>query len=157
MAEVGSFTLRNQLENTNNLGVNQASQARAEREEPAGIAEGDKQQTAQLQQKIKEDNAEFRRTEDVEIPENNLSKAATNIPEAIAEQRAEDAREAARNEPPLDIPAVNVEPIEEARDPLEEAREDANPLRAPGPSEIQDEPDAAAIETERGQNVSNLI
>ena len=74
----------------------------------------------------------------------------------MVEERAEDAEQVARNEPPLDIPSMDLEPLEELRDPLEESQ-DINRLKAPSPSEIRDEPDATAIETERGQNVSNLI
>jgi len=79
-----------------------------------------------------------------------------NLSEAMAEERTADARQEARNEPPLDIPSMDLQPLEELRDPLEEAQ-DINQLKAPSPSEIRDEPDATAIETERGQNVSNLI
>ena len=45
---------------------------------------------------------------------------------------------------------------EEGRESLQEAQ-DINPIREPRPSEIRDEPDGTAIETELGQNVSSLI
>jgi hypothetical protein len=161
------FALRNQIDNpeeaaaaTNNLDSNPTSQARDSRNErrdaSTDVADAPEQQTIQLQQRVESDNAEIRGTEEVEVQEDNLSETAANVPESRAESRAEDAREAARNEPALDIPASDVEQIEEASEPLREAQ-DNNPLRAPGPSEIRDEPDATAIETERGQNVSNLI
>lgn len=161
------FAVRNQIDNpqeaaaaTNELDSNPTSRARDQRNEARNqgndIADAPEQQNIQLQQRVEEDNAEVRGTEEVEVQENNLSETGANVPETRAEQRAEDAQEAARNEPPLDIPSSDVEQIEEVRDPLQEAQ-DTNPLRAPGPSEIRDEPDATAIETERGQNVSNLI
>ncbi len=161
------FSTRNQIENpeeaaaaTNELDSNPTSRARDVRNETrdigSDVADAPEQQNIQLQQRVEADNAEIRGTEEVEVQENNLSETGANVPEERAEQRAEAAREAARNEPPLDIPSADVEQIEEVRDPLQEAQ-DTNPLRAPGPSEIRDEPDATAIETERGQNVSNLI
>ena len=45
---------------------------------------------------------------------------------------------------------------EVGRESLQEAQ-DINPIREPRPSEIRDEPDSTAIETELGQNVSSLI
>jgi hypothetical protein len=156
------FALRNQIDNpeeaaaaTNNLGSNSSSRD-ASRDTNNDVADAPEQQNIQLKQRIESDNAEVRGTEELEFQENNLSETGANVPETRAEQRAEVAQEAARNEPPLDIPAVDVEQIEEVREPLLEAQ-DTNPLRAPRPSEIRDEPDATAIETERGQNVSSLI
>ncbi len=161
------FSTRNQIDNpqeaaaaTNELDSNPTSrtiEARDETRNSGGdVADAPEQQNIQLQQRVESDNAEIRGTEEVEVLEDDLSETAANVPERRSEQRAEAAQEAARNEPPLDIPASDVEQIEEVRDPLQEAQ-DTNPLRAPGPSEIRDEPDATAIETERGQNVSNLI
>ena len=124
--------------------------------EASEVADAPERQNTELQQRINEDNAEFKGNKEVEIQENNLAETGANIPEARAEEKAEDARQAARNEPPLDIPSMDLEPLEELRDPLEETQ-DTNRLEAPRPSEIRDEPDATAIETERGQNVSNLI
>ena len=120
------------------------------------VADASEKQNTELQQRINEDNGEFKGNKEVEIQENNLAETGANIPEARAEEKAEDARQAARNEPPLDIPSMDLEPLEELRDPLEESQ-DINRLKAPRTSEIRDEPDATAIETERGQNVSNLI
>ena len=161
------FSVRHQIDNpeeaaaaNNELDSNPTARAREVRNETRNtgneIADAPERQNVQLQQRVEADNAEIRGTEEVEIQEDDFSEIRANVPEARAEQRAEDAREAARNEPPFDIPEAYVEQIEEVRDPLQEAK-DTNPLRAPGPSEIRDEPDATAIETERGQNVSNLI
>jgi hypothetical protein len=161
------FSTRNQIDNpeeataaTNNLDSNPTSRARDVRNESRitsnDVADAPERQNVQIQQRVESNNAEVRGTEEVEVQEDDVSEIQGNVPEARSEQRAEDAREAARNEPPLDIPAANVEQIEEVSEPLQDAQ-DTNPLRAPGPSEIRDEPDATAIETERGQNVSNLI
>mgnify|MGYP006416874417 FL=1 len=161
------FSTRNQIDNpeeaaaaTNDFDTNPTSRARDTRDESRettnDVADAPEQQNVQLQQRVESDNAEVRGTEEVEVQEDNLSETGASVPETRAEQRAEVAQEAARNEPPLDIPAADVEQIEEVSEPLQEAQ-DTNPLRAPGPSEIRDEPDATAIETERGQNVSSLI
>ncbi len=161
------FSTRNQIDNpeeaaaaTNDFDTNPTSRARDTRDESRettnDVADAPEQQNVQLQQRVESDNAVVRGTEEVEVQEDNLSETGASVPETRAEQRAEVAQEAARNEPPLDIPAADVEQIEEVSEPLQEAQ-DTNPLRAPGPSEIRDEPDATAIETERGQNVSSLI
>jgi len=161
------FSTRNQIDNpeeaaaaTNDFDTNPTSRARDTRDESRettnDVADAPEQQNVQLQQRVESDNAEVRGTEEVEFQEDNLSETGASVPEARTEQRAEVAQEAARNEPPLDIPAADVEQIEEVSEPLQESQ-DTNPLRAPGPSEIRDEPDATAIETERGQNVSSLI
>ena len=161
------FSTRNQIDNpeeaaaaTNDFDTNPTSRARDTRDESRettnDVADAPEQQNVQLQQRVESDNAEVRGTEEVKVQEDNLSETGASVPETRAEQRAEVAQEAARNEPPLDIPAADVEQIEEVSEPLQEAQ-DTNPLRAPGPSEIRDEPDATAIETERGQNVSSLI
>ena len=161
------FSIRNQIDNpeeaaaaTNDFDTNPTSRARDTRDESRettnDVADAPEQQNVQLQQRVESDNAEVRGTEEVEFQEDNLSETGASVPEARTEQRAEVAQEAARNEPPLDIPAADVEQIEEVSEPLQESQ-DTNPLRAPGPSEIRDEPDATAIETERGQNVSSLI
>ena len=161
------FSIRNQIDNleeaaaaTNDFDTNPTSRARDTRDESRettnDVADAPEQQNVQLQQRVESDNAEVRGTEEVEFQEDNLSETGASVPEARTEQRAEVAQEAARNEPPLDIPAADVEQIEEISEPLQESQ-DTNLLRAPGPSEIRDEPDATAIETERGQNVSSLI
>ncbi|MBT5469530.1 MAG: hypothetical protein HOK41_02905 [Nitrospina sp.] len=161
------FSTRNQIDNpqeaaaaTNDLDSNPTSRTREARDESRNsgndVADAPEQQNVQLQQRVESANAEIRGTEEVAVQEDDLSETAANVPERRSEQRAEAAQEAARNEPPLDIPASDVDQIEEVPEPLQEAQ-DTNPLRAPGPSEIRDEPDATAIETERGQNVSNLI
>ena len=161
------FSTRNQIDNpeeaaaaTNDFDTNPTSRARDTRDESRettnDVADAPEQQNVQLQQRVESDNAEVRGTEEVKVQEDNLSETGASVSETRAEQRTEVAQEAARNEPPLDIPAADVEQIEEISEPLQESQ-DTNPLRAPGPSEIRDEPDATAIETERGQNVSSLI
>ncbi|MBC8284041.1 MAG: hypothetical protein H8E32_09525, partial [Nitrospinae bacterium] len=136
------FSTRNQIDNpqeaaaaTNELDSDPTSRARDTRNEArnsGNIADAPEQQTAQIQQRVETENAEIRGTEEVEVQEDNLSETGANVPERRAEQRAEAAQEAARNEPPLDIPGSDVEQIESAPDPLREAQ-DTNPLRAPGP------------------------
>ena len=161
------FSTRNQIDNpeeaaaaTNDFDTNPTSRARDTRDESRettnDVADAPEQQNVQLQQRVESVNTEVRGTKEVKVQEDNLSETGASVPETRAEQRAEVAQEAARNEPPLDIPAADVEQIEEVSEPLQESQ-DTNPLRAPGPSEIRDEPDATAIETERGQNVSSLI
>ena len=161
------FSIRNQIDNpeeaavaTNDFDTNPTSRARDTRDESRkttnDVADAPEQQNVQLQQRVESGNAEVRGTKEVKVQEDNLSETGASVPETRAEQRAEVAKEAARNEPPLDISEADVEQIEEISEPLQESQ-DTNPLRAPGPSEIRDEPDATAIETERGQNVSSLI
>ena len=161
------FSTRNQIDNpeeaaaaANQLDSNPTSRAREVRNETRdtqnAITDLPKNQNVQLQQRVEADNAKIRRTEEVEVEEDAFYLTRSNVPETRAEQRPEVAQEAARNEPLLDISAADVEQIEEVSEPLQEAQ-DTNPLSAPGPSEIRDEPDATAIETERGQNVSSLI
>ena len=161
------FSIRNQIDNpeeaaaaTNDFDTNPTSRARDTRDESRkttnDVVDAPEQQNVQLQQRVESGNAEVRGTKEVKVQEDNLSETGASVPETRVEQRAEVAQEAARNEPPLDIPAADVEQIEEISEPLQESQ-DTNPLRAPGPSEIRDEPDATAIETERGQNVSSLI
>ena len=161
------FSIRNQIDNpeeaaaaTNDFDTNPTSRARDTRDESRkttnDVADAPEQQNVQLQQRVESGNAEVRGTKEVKVQEDNLSETGASVPGTRAEQIAEVAQEAARNEPPLDIPAADVEQIEEISEPLQESQ-DTNPLRAPGPSEIRDEPDATAIETERGQNVSSLI
>jgi hypothetical protein len=69
------------------------------------------------------------------------------IQQRVQEERETEARSRVRNEPALDTPEQDVEPVEE---PLQ-------PLPGSGSSESRDESDATAVETERGQNVSDLI
>ena len=89
----------------------------------------------------------------------SLEQAQPNdsrIQQRLQEDRAADEEFRAQNEPALETPAQNIDPVEEPPQPLEEAV-DNNPLRGPRPSELRDESDATAFETERGQNISNLI
>ncbi len=78
------------------------------------------------------------------------------VQQRLQEERAEKAEARAKNEPALETPEQSIEPVEKPSEPLREAV-DNNPLRGPRLSELKDESDATAVETERGQNVSNLI
>ena len=77
------------------------------------------------------------------------------IQQRIQEERGAEEESRIKNEPALETPAQNIDPVEDPEEPLQEAV-DNNPLRGPRPSELRDD-DASAVETERGQNVSNLI
>ena len=79
----------------------------------------------------------------------------SRIQQRIQEERVAEEESRARNEPALETPAPEIEPVEPPEEPLQEAV-DNNPLRGPRPSDLRDD-DATAVETERGQNVSNLI
>ncbi len=78
------------------------------------------------------------------------------VQERLQDKRVEEARARVKNEPALRTPPQKIKPVEKPKEPLREAV-DNNPLRGPRPSELKDESDASAVETERGQNVSNLI
>ena len=77
------------------------------------------------------------------------------VQQRVQEERADEAETRVRNEPAFDAPAPEVDPVEPPNEPLQEAI-DNNPLRGPKPSELRED-DASAVETERGQNISNLI
>ncbi len=77
------------------------------------------------------------------------------IQQRIQEERVAEEESRIKNEPALETPAQNIDPVEDPEEPLQEAV-DNNPLRGPRPSDLRDD-DATAVETERGQNVSNLI
>ena len=79
----------------------------------------------------------------------------SRIQQRIQEERVAEEESRARNEPALETPAPEIEPVEPPEESLQEAV-DNNPLRGPRPSDLRDD-DATAVETERGQNVSNLI
>ncbi len=77
------------------------------------------------------------------------------VQQRIQEERVAEEETRVRNEPALETPSQNIDQVEPPKEPLQEAV-DNNPLRGPRPSELRDD-DATAVETERGQNVSNLI
>jgi hypothetical protein len=77
------------------------------------------------------------------------------IQQRIQEARVAEEESRVKNEPALETPEQSIEQVEAPDEPLREAV-DNNPLRGPKPSELRDE-DASAVETERGQNISNLI
>mgnify|MGYP006421534617 FL=1 len=68
----------------------------------------------------------------------------TKVQQRVRDARETEERDRVRNEPALETPEQDVEPVEEPVQPL------------PG-SGSRDESDATAVETERGQNVSDLI
>ena len=78
------------------------------------------------------------------------------VQEREMEKRAEAGKGRARNEPALEVPSQSIDLIDAEEEPLRENANNVNPLRGPRPSELRDD-DATAVETERGQNISNLI
>lgn len=87
---------------------------------------------------------------------NRVAATDARIQERINEERAAAEEDALRNEPAIDTPEQTIEPIETSEEPVQEGL-DINPLRGPRLSELRDESDASAVETERGQNISSLI
>jgi hypothetical protein len=77
------------------------------------------------------------------------------IQQRVQDDRAAEEETRVRNEPALESPPPEIDPVEPPVEPLREAV-DNNPLRGPRPSELRED-DASAVETERGQNISNLI
>lgn len=95
-------------------------------------------------------------------PEERSAESLEQRPDndAKVQQRVQEARVAeeesrVKNEPALETPEQSIEQVEAPDEPLREAV-DNNPLRGPRPSELRED-DASAVETERGQNISNLI
>lgn len=91
-----------------------------------------------------------------ELQGNRVAASDARIQESLNEERAAEEADAVRNDPAIETPEQTIEPIETSQEPLEEAQ-DNNPLRGPRPSELRDDSDASAVETERGQNISSLI
>ncbi|MZH02946.1 MAG: hypothetical protein F3745_06015 [Nitrospinae bacterium] len=92
-----------------------------------------------------------------ELQGNRVSASDARIQERINEERAAAEEDALRNDPAFDTPEQTIEQVEgEPEEPIQEGL-DTNPLRGPRPSELRDDSDASAVETERGQNVSRLI
>jgi hypothetical protein len=87
---------------------------------------------------------------------NRVSASDARIQESVNEEQAAEEADAVRNDPAIDTPEQTIDPIEEPADPVQDGL-DINPLRGPRPSELRDDSDASAVETERGQNISNLI
>ena len=77
------------------------------------------------------------------------------IQQRVQDDRAAEEETRVRNEPALESPPPEIDPVEPPVEPLREAV-DNNPLRGPRPSELRED-DASAVETERGQNISSLI
>ncbi len=91
-----------------------------------------------------------------ELTGNRVSVIDSRVQERISEERAAEEEDAIRNEPAIDTPEQAIDQIEEPENPIQEGL-DTNPLRGPRPSELRDDSDASAVETERGQNISSLI
>jgi hypothetical protein len=92
-----------------------------------------------------------------ELQGNRVSQSGIRAQqEGIFEKRAAEEADAIRNEPAIVAPEQTIDPIEPIEEPLQEVQ-DINPLRGPRPSELRDDSDASAVETERGQNISSLI
>lgn len=110
-----------------------------------------------LEQIIARDTPRPEETQEAELRENRVAATDARIQERINEERAEAEEDAVRNEPAIDTPRQEIEPVEGTpEEPVQEGL-DINPLRGPRPSELRDESDASAVETERGQNISDLI
>ena len=81
----------------------------------------------------------------------------SRVQELVNEQRAADVEDAVRNDHAIDTPDQTIEQFEsEPKSPVQEGL-DINPLLGPRPSELRDDSDASAVETERRQNISSLI
>ncbi len=91
-----------------------------------------------------------------ELQGNRVSVQNPRIQELVNEDNAAEEADRLRNEPAIETPDQTIEPIEAQEEPIQEGL-DINPLRGPRPSELRDESDASAVETERGQNISDLI
>ena len=78
------------------------------------------------------------------------------VQEREMEERVEAEKGRARSDPALEVPSQSIDLIDADEEPLRENADNVNPLRGPRPSELRDD-DATAVETERGQNISNLI
>jgi len=130
-------------------------------EEPPSIRElaesgGGPRGRVVLEQLIAPETPRPEETQQAELQENRVAASDARIQERLNEERAAEEASRARNEPAIETPEQRVEQVEPPEEPIEEAQ-DINPLRGPRPSELQDESDASAVETERGQNVSELI
>lgn len=109
-----------------------------------------------LEQTIAPQTPRPEEAQQAELQENRVDAGDTKIQERINEEEVAEEARRVRNEPAIETPEQRIEPIETPEEPIEEAQ-DINPLRGPRLSELRDESDAAAVETERGQNVSELI
>jgi hypothetical protein len=101
------------------------------------------------------DPADPQETARDELQGNRVAANDARVQQRLQEERVADEEDRVRNEPAIETPDQNIEPVEPPSEPLQEAV-DNNPLRGPRPSELRED-DASAVETERGQNISNLI
>lgn len=87
---------------------------------------------------------------------NRVAVVDAKVQQRLQEERVAKEEKRVKNEPAIQTPKQEIKPIETQEEPIQESL-DTNPLRGPRPSELRDESDASAVETERGQNVSRLI
>lgn len=87
---------------------------------------------------------------------NRVAVVDAKVQQRLQEERVAEEEKRAKNEPAIQTPKQEIKPIETQEEPIQEGL-DTNPLRGPRLSELRDESDASAVETERGQNVSRLI
>lgn len=87
---------------------------------------------------------------------NRVAVVDAKVQQRLQEERVAEEEKRVKNEPAIQTPKQEIKPIETQEEPIQEAL-DTNPLRGPRLSELRDESDASAVETERGQNVSRLI
>ncbi|MBC8286215.1 MAG: hypothetical protein H8E42_01940 [Nitrospinae bacterium] len=86
---------------------------------------------------------------------NRVAVQDSRIQERVNEEKLAEEADRVRNEPAIDTPSQVVEPVERPVEPIKDGL-DTNPLRGPRPSETRDAT-GSSVETERGQNVSELI
>lgn len=108
-----------------------------------------------LEENLKSDAPSAEERVKASLENSDIGEIDSKVQERLQEERVEEARKAVREEPALETPRQTIEPIETPEEPIKEGL-DTNPLRGPGPSELK-RPSGEAVETERGQNVSNLI
>lgn len=113
------------------------------------------QTRGRLEESFNSDPAPQQERSAAELEEAGASPNDARIQQRIQEERAAEAETRARNEPALDTPNQTIEPLEDLPDPVQDGL-DINPLRGPRLSEIRED-DSTSTETERGQNVNNLI
>jgi hypothetical protein len=82
--------------------------------------------------------------------------ADADLIDSVQEGVAVEEEDAVRNEPAIGTNEQTTEPIEELENRIQEDLV-TNSSLGPQPSELRDDSDASAVETERGQNISSLI
>jgi hypothetical protein len=103
-------------------------------------------------QEAKQDIAEAERRE---FQGSHIVEGVDRI-DSVQEEVAVEEEDAVRNEPAIGTYEQSIEPTEESENPIQEGL-GASSLLGPQPSELREDSDASAVETERGQNISSLI